>query len=72
MVDLSDLPGRKDTTMMTLERAVQRCFDRCNLVGGDDLEIYHYMYQYKAIRELPEDQFEALYDELAERLGYCW
>ena len=54
---------------MTLEKAIDRCFDRCNL-DGSDCDIIKYMYQYKAIRELPEKQFDEVYDELAFRLGF--
>lgn len=57
--------------MMKLETAIQRCFDRCNLdPDGDSVDIYKYMYQYKAIRDLPDDQFEAVYDEISRRLGF--
>lgn len=43
---------------MKLETAIQRCFDRCNLdPNGESVEIYKYMYQYKAIRDLPEEEF---------------
>lgn len=55
--------------MMTLEKAIQKCIDRCNLVG-EDVDIYKYMYQYKAIRNLPEDQFEEVYDKIAQALGF--
>lgn len=59
--------------MMKLETAIDRCFDRCNLDANDEgLDIYKYMYQYKAIRDLPDDQFEAVYDEIASRLGFTW
>lgn len=54
---------------MKLETAIQRCTDRCNL-AGDGVDIYKYMYQYKAIRELPEDQFEAVYEQIREQLGF--
>ena len=54
---------------MKLEKAIQRCFDRCNL-AGEECDIYYCMYQYKAIRELPEEQFEAVYEEIAEGLGF--
>ena len=54
---------------MKLEKAIQRCFDRCNLIG-EDCDIYSIMYQYKAIRDLPEDRFEAVYNEIAEGLGF--
>lgn len=56
--------------MITLEQAKQRVFDRCNLIG-EDAEIYDVMYKYKAIRELPDAEFEAVYDEIAEQLGFC-
>lgn len=57
-------------TEMKLEKAIDRCFDRCNLAGSD-CDIIYFMYQYKAIRELPEDQFNEVYDDLAHRLGFC-
>lgn len=54
---------------MKLETAIERCFDRCNLAGSD-CDIIKFMYQYKAIRELPDSEFDKVYDELAERLGF--
>ena len=56
--------------MMSLEKAIQRAFDRCNL-EGEDCEIYNVLYQYKAIRDLPDDKIEAIYDEFARDLGFC-
>ena len=56
---------------MTLEKAIDRCFDSCNLDSdGESMDIYKHMYRYKAIRELPDDQFDQVYDELSERLGF--
>ena len=54
---------------MKLETAIERCFDRCNLAGSD-CDIIKFMYQYKAIRELPDVEFDKVYDEIAERLGF--
>ena len=56
--------------MLTLEQAKQRVFDRCNL-AGENVEIYHFMYQYKAIRDLPDAEFEAVYEEIATGLGFA-
>lgn len=56
---------------MKLETAIDKCFDRCNLMG-EDVDIQKYMYQYKAIRELPDDQFDQVYDEIARRLGFTY
>ncbi len=56
--------------MITLERAKQRAFDRCNLIG-ENVEIYAVILQYKAIRELPDDEISEIYDEIAKRLGFC-
>lgn len=55
--------------MTTLEKAIERCFDRCN-IDGSDCDIIKRMNQYKAIRDLPTDEFDAVYDELAKRLGF--
>lgn len=56
---------------MKLETAIQRCFDRCNLdPKGDGMDIYKYMCQYKTIRELPEEQFEQVYEQISDRLGF--
>ena len=58
--------------MMKLETAIQRCFDRCNLdPEGESVDIMKYMYQYKAIRDLPDEQFDQVYEEIAEALGFC-
>ena len=56
---------------MTLEKAIERCFDRCN-IDGADCDIIKRMYQYKAIRDLSEPEFDAVYNDLAERLGFMW
>lgn len=57
--------------MMTLDKAIDRCIDRCNL-EGEDVDIYKYMYQYKAIRDLPDDEFNQVYDDIARSLGFMW
>lgn len=56
---------------MKLETAIQRCFDRCNLdPAGEGMDIYKYMYQYKAIRELPDERFEQVYEQISNQLGF--
>lgn len=57
--------------MMKLEKAIQRAFDRCNL-EGEDCDIYSILYQYKAIRELPEEKIDEIYEDMAVNLGFCW
>lgn len=56
--------------MMPLQKAVDRCFDLCNLIGSD-CDVWGQMMRYKAIRELPEDQQEQVYDWLVHDLGFC-
>lgn len=52
--------------MMALETAIRRCKDTCNLSNdGESIDIYKYMNRYKAIRNLPDDQYEAVYDEVS-------
>lgn len=55
--------------MMSLETAIQRATDMANCSGGDgSIDIYKYMNRYKAIRDLPNDEYEAVYDEISFRL----
>lgn len=54
---------------MGLAKAIQRCIDRCNLIG-EGCGIYSIMYQYKAIRELSDDEIDTIYDEIAHTLGF--
>ena len=56
---------------MKLDKAIQRAFDRCNL-EGENCDIYKILYQYKVIRELPEEKIDEIYDDLTVRLGFCW
>lgn len=56
---------------MKLETAKQKAFDRCNLIGAD-CDVYKILYQYKAISELPDEQIDAIYDEIVKDLGFCW
>lgn len=56
---------------MKLETAIQKCFDRCNLdPEGEGMDIMKHMYQYKAIRELPDEEFDKVYEDLSRRLGF--
>ena len=54
---------------LTLEQTIERIFRRCNL-EGESVDIWKYLYSYKATRDLPEADLEAIYDEVAERLGF--
>ena len=49
--------------------AVERCFDRCNLIG-EDVDIWHEMMRYKVLREAPEAIQEGVYISIATRLGF--
>ena len=61
--------NRKENAMaMTKEKAIERAFDRCNLIG-DEVDILSIMYQYKALRELPEEEQDRIYDDIADRLA---
>lgn len=55
---------------MTKEQAIERAFDRCNLIG-QNVDILNIIYQYKALRDLPDEEIDRIYDEIAERLGFC-
>ncbi len=52
--------------MLSLDKAINRCIDTIIIKESnlDNTDIYAYMYRYKAIRQLPEDQFEAVFDRI--------
>lgn len=54
-----------------LNAAIEKAIDRCNL-KGTDCDIYSVLYQYKAIRELSEEQIDEIYDRVAQALGFHW
>lgn len=54
-----------------LNAAIERAIDRCNL-EGTDCDVYRILYQYKAIRELPEDKVDEIYDRVTKALGFTW
>lgn len=54
---------------MKLEKAIERTFDRCNLIG-ENVDIYEVLYSYKAIRELDPDKIDKIYEDIADRLGF--
>ena len=57
--------------VMKLDKAIDRAIDRCNLIG-DNCDIYSVLYSYKAIRDLPDDEIEKIYDRIVKILGFCW
>jgi len=56
--------------MYSLEKAVQRCYDRCNL-DGESVDVWGKMMQYKAIRELSDDEQERIYFDIVAGLGFA-
>lgn len=56
---------------MKLEKAIERAFNRCNLIG-EDVDVYKILYSYKAIQELPDEEVEKIYEEIVKDLGFTW
>ena len=57
--------------MMSLDKAIERAIDRVNLVG-EDCDVFSILYQYKAIRELPDEEIDKIYDMVVKSVGFCW
>lgn len=55
--------------MMSLDRAIDRAIDRINLIG-DECDVYSILYQYKVIRELPNEEVDKIYDYVVKVLGF--
>lgn len=54
---------------MKLEKAIERAFDRCNMIG-EEVDIYKVLYSYKAIKELGDEEIDKIYDNIAKGLGF--
>ena len=54
---------------MNLEKAIERAFDKCNIIGID-CDVYNVLYSYKAIRELTEKEIDAIYGRIVSGLGF--
>ena len=54
---------------MTKEKAIERAFDTCNLIG-ENVDILQVIYRYKALRDLPDEEIDQIYDEIADGLGF--
>ena len=57
--------------MMSLDKAIERVIDRVNLIG-EDCDVLSILYQYKAIRELPDEEVDKIYDRVVQSVGFCW
>ncbi len=56
---------------MKKETAIEKAFRKANLIG-ESVDLWAVIYSYKVLRNLPENEIEEIYDELAERLGFTW
>lgn len=57
--------------MASIDSIIQKCVDKINMSeDGESVDIYKYMMRYKAIRELPYEEQDRVYDEIASVLGY--
>lgn len=54
---------------MKIEKAVERVFDRANLIG-ENADVYGLMMNYKCFRDMGMDALDEIYDEIVERLGF--
>ena len=58
-----------DDLVNKIEKWIDRVFDNCNLIGYD-VNIYEEINRYKALRDLDEHDKDALYNQIADRLGF--
>lgn len=57
--------------MASIDSIIQKCVDKINMSeDGENVDIYKYMMRYKAIREMPYEEQDRVYDEIANVLGY--
>lgn len=54
---------------MSKEKALERAFNKANL-EGEGCDLYAIIYSYKALRELPDDEIDQIYDQMSKGLGF--
>lgn len=54
---------------MKLQKAIDKAIDRINLIG-EDCDVYAVLYSYKAIRQLPGEEVDRIYDHVVKVLGF--
>lgn len=54
---------------MSKDKAIERAFDKANL-AGEGVDLYKIIYSYKVLRELPDEEIEEIYDNMAKGLGF--
>ena len=54
--------------MSRVEAAIERVFNKANLLG--DCDLYALIYGSKTLQKLDDNQIEDIYDYLSKRLGY--
>lgn len=53
-----------------INKWIDKAFDYANANSDDDDIIYKSIFKYKALRNLPEEDIDAIYSEIANRMGY--
>ena len=56
---------------MKKETAIEKAFRKANLTG-ENVDLWAAIYSYKVLRELPENEIDEIYEDLAKRLGFTW
>lgn len=55
--------------MLSIEKATERAFDKCNLIG-EDVDVFAVLYQYKVFRDMSDQELDKVYDDIVFRLGF--
>lgn len=54
--------------MLSIEKATEKVFDRCNLIG-EEVDVFKILYQYKVFRDMSDQELDVVYDYIVSRLG---
>ena len=55
---------------LTVEQAIERAFNNCNLSENESINIYEEIRKFNVLKELPKEEIEIIYNQIAERLGF--
>lgn len=69
-VEPSDIEDVEITMTNKVLKAIDKAYDYCNLNSTDDDCIYKSINKYKALKELPSEKQDEVYEIIAKRLGF--
>ena len=55
---------------LKVEQAIEKAYNKANKIDGSSQNLYEIIRSYKALESLTQEQEDAIYNNICDRLGY--